>query len=101
MAKSTKRASERDLNILHRLTVKGLINEFRRVAKAKEALPAALLNASSKVLALTGTTNADRTPSKVDRNAALLEGYKSEPNDDGDDAALTDFTVQRQLPENQ
>jgi hypothetical protein len=98
MAKSTKRASERDLNILHRLTVRGLIKEFRRVAKAKEALPAGLLNASSKVLALTGTTTADRTVTKVDRNAALLRGY-DETEDLGE--AITDFSTppQRELPE--
>jgi hypothetical protein len=43
MPKSTRRASERDLNILHRLTVRGLITEFRRVKRSKEPLSAALL----------------------------------------------------------
>jgi hypothetical protein len=98
MSKSTKRASERDLNILHRLTVKGLINEFRRVAKAKEALPAALLNASSKVLALTGTTNAERTVSKVDRLGSLLKDYQRDADDDAAPIdPATDFSTT--LPE--
>ena len=99
MPKSTRRASERDLNVLHRLTVKGLISEFRRVAREKEPLPAALLNASSKVLALTGTTTAERPTKRGDSNAALLKEYDATQDDD---AALTDFsTPQRELPENQ
>jgi hypothetical protein len=72
MARSTKRASTRDLDVLHRLTVRGLISEFRRVKKAKEPLSAALLNASSKVLALTGTTDAERPVKRQDRLAGLV-----------------------------
>ena len=81
MARSAKRASTRDLDTLHRLTIRGLNSELRRIAKAKEALPAALLSAAAKVLALTGTTEGARVREKEDRLAGLLKDYESE--DDG------------------
>jgi hypothetical protein len=78
LPKSTKRANENDLNALHRLTVKGVVAELRRLRRAKETIPPGLLQASIKLLAVTGSTTPDRPARRPDRLAGLLEEFNED-----------------------
>jgi hypothetical protein len=100
--RSTKRASQRDLDALHRLTVRALVAELRRVKRAKEPLPAALLNSAAKILALTSTTDPERPTKRADRLAPLLADFEGKASMDSDSKALTDFSrpaPAREFPE--
>lgn len=58
-AKNPKRASERDLNILHKLTAQAITRTMRKALKDGE-VPAALIAASISFLKVTETTSAER-----------------------------------------
>jgi hypothetical protein len=60
MPRSTKRASTTDLDTLHRLTVRSLVAEIRRLKREKEPVPSSLLMASIKLLSVTGSTSPER-----------------------------------------
>lgn len=75
MPRSTKRASTKDLDTLHRLTVKNLVAEMRRLKRGKEPVPASLLMASIKLLSVTGSTTPERDEKRQDRLADLLKQH--------------------------
>jgi hypothetical protein len=96
MAKATGPASIRTLERLHRNVAKGLNLELERIIKAKEPIPAALLNAATAMLKVTGITEPKRSRAKVDRLAGLLDGYEKE-DDNGQPAdAATDFSTSQE-----
>jgi hypothetical protein len=84
------RASERALDTLHRLTVKSLTEEMRRLHRAREPVPAGLISASTALLKATGVTAPARNPGpQRDRLAGLREEYNK---DEAEESALTNFS---------
>jgi hypothetical protein len=89
MARAAGRATQRDIDDIHRMAAKAIKAEFRYFSKKKERVPAALLGNALKMLQLTGSTDAARGKTKVDRLAGLLQDYHA---NEGKDEAATDFT---------
>jgi hypothetical protein len=93
MAKATGPASIRTLERLHRNVAKGLNLELERIIKAKEPIPAALLNAATSMLKVCGITEPKRSRNKVDRLAGLLGDYEKDEDNGQPTAAETDFST--------
>jgi hypothetical protein len=103
MPKATGPASIKSLERLHRNAVRALNQELERISKAKEPVPTALLNAATAMLKVTGVVEPKRSRNRTDRLASMLDGYQQEDENgnptEGDPS--TDFTAQRELPEDQ
>jgi hypothetical protein len=94
MPRATGRASQNLIDRIHRQTAKAIDATFRQHAKDNTLVPAAFIGQAIKFLEKTGSTEAARTPPKVDRLASLLSDY--DPDEDSDE---TNFV--RQPPEDQ
>lgn len=95
MPRSTKRASTADLDTLHRLTVKSLVAEIRRLKREKQPVPPALLTASIKLLSVTGSTDPERPAKRNDRLAGLLKEFNETENSNTAEGGVPDFNVGR------
>jgi hypothetical protein len=100
MPRSTKRATETELNVLHRLTVNSLVAEMRRLKSAKQPVPPALLTASIKLLTVTGSTTPERPAKRADRLKGLLEDFENDADKyPGERAPDTRAAVDRGVPD--
>jgi hypothetical protein len=92
MPSARGRASERTLDALHRETAKAILAELKRIKKAKEPVSAALLNAATSLLKVTGTTTPARPANRSDRLKGLLNEFEeTEARESGE----IDFNVGR------
>jgi hypothetical protein len=90
MPRARGRASERTLDALHRETAKAILAELKRIKKAKEPVSAALLNAATSLLKVTGTTTPARPVNRKDRLAGLLNEFEHQTA--ADEAGMLDFS---------
>jgi hypothetical protein len=63
---------------------------MRRLRRAKQPVPAALLTAAIKLLSVTGSTTPERPANRPDRLAGLLKEFDSA--EERDNGRVPDFT---------
>ncbi len=85
MPRTSGPATIRDLERLHRNSVRAINREFARLSKAKEPVPANLLSAATALLKATGVVEPRRTVKKgEDRLGGLLKDYITDEANLGD-----------------
>jgi len=76
MPRARGRASQNTIDSVHREVAKAILTELKRVRKANEPVSAALLNAATSLLKITGTTAPERPKNRGARRETVSgKGY--------------------------